>query len=695
MAVVAGDRWANIDEQTYKRRIRAWTMYDWANSAFATTIMAALLPAYYSGVAGATLPTEATATAYWGLTGGFSLFIVALLSPILGTISDVMRGKKLFLSIFVTIGVIGTGLMVFVNTGDWFLASVLFIFGRIGFAGANVFYDSLLPHIAKPDDQDSVSARGFAIGYLGGGLLLAVNVAMFLFIPDSLFENAGVRLSFLTVAIWWAVFSIPIFRRVPEPPSDSVALKDGESVIGVSWQRLKKVYGEVRQFPELFKYLIAFLIFNDAINTIIGMATIYGAELRFGLVELVLALLLVQFVGIPFSLIFGRLPARKDQRRHIYLAFIIYNLVVLPTMGIIGSQALPREIVGQEPPAFETTDTHYGEGLYTVDGDAIVRLGTWDDVIITGEDQAGEGFLASLTGIPDDVTYIQSDANDASITFALNGQDFAVRHDVGPDRGVLAVLVDGEALTIEEEDEEGLIAEIPVVIDMYAGSLRYNEITEVILEEPITGTITLQQAEANLESTGNVIGITSIEVLPAARENSLPIIIGALFGLQALGVVFALAFGRFFKGFANMLDTRRSILLALCIYGVIAVWGFILNSTIEFWFLAWMVAIVQGGSQALSRSLYASLSPASKSGEFFGLFSIMSKMAAIVGPLLFAGAVALFGSSRPAILSLIALFAIGGFLLTRVNIEAGMKAAQEADAKVFGTSNTAEASTSS
>ena len=175
MAAITPDQ---LDEKEYKRRIRAWTMYDWANSAFATTIMAAVLPVYYSQVAGATLPSAAIATAYWSTGLSISILIVALLSPVLGTISDVMRGKKKFLSFFVTLGVIGTGLLVLIDTGDWFLASILFVIGRVGFAGANVFYDALLPHIAKAEDLDVVSTRGYAFGYLGGGLLLAINIVM-------------------------------------------------------------------------------------------------------------------------------------------------------------------------------------------------------------------------------------------------------------------------------------------------------------------------------------------------------------------------------------------------------------------------------------------------------------------------------------------------------------------------------------
>jgi UMF1 family MFS transporter len=172
-------------------------------------------------------------------------------------------------------------------------------------------------------------------------------------------------------------------------------------------------------------------------------------------------------------------------------------------------------------------------------------------------------------------------------------------------------------------------------------------------------------------------------VLPAQRSSSLVTIIGMVFAAQAVLLVLAYVLQGFFKNLAETLDTRRSILLSLLVYSAIAIWGFFLDSTIEYWFLAWMVAVVQGGSQALSRSLYASMCPTSKSGEFFGFFSIMEKFASIIGPLLFAFAALTFGSSRPAILSLIALFIIGGYLLTRVNIEEGRRVAQEDDAALL------------
>ena len=192
----------NLNERIYNQRKRSWAMYDWANSAFILTIVTAVLPIYYSDVAGDTLPSQATATQYWSLTLSISVLIVALLSPILGAVSDIMRGKKKFLAAFTGLGVIGSALLYFVQNGDWLMASIFFIIGRVGFGSAVVFYDALLPHVAREEDQDRVSTTGYVFGYLGSGMLLIANIVMIQTLPGTL----GVRLSFLSVAIWWLVF---------------------------------------------------------------------------------------------------------------------------------------------------------------------------------------------------------------------------------------------------------------------------------------------------------------------------------------------------------------------------------------------------------------------------------------------------------------------------------------------------------
>ncbi len=666
------------DEATYKRRINAWAMYDWANSAFATTILASLLPIYYSTVAGSALPSEATATAYWSLTISFSLFVLAILSPILGVISDVMRSKKRFLALFIGGGVLGAGLLIFVSTGDWLLASLCFVLGRIGFGGSIIFYDALLPHVARAEDRDWVSTRGYALGYLGGGILLAINVAMFFFIPDSVFENAGIRLSFLSVAIWWLVFSLPILRHVPEPPSVTAALKRGETVLGVSIRRLRETFGNIRRYRELFKYLVAFLIYNDAIGTIIAVAAIYGAELGFGLEELVLAILMVQFAGIPFSIIFGRLPARNDSRAPFYLAFILINAIALPILGLALARALPADVSGAEPEPYLTDGEFMGEGTYEIDGDGFGVSGAWSATIVPGGDLIGEGFMGVLsaffTGRPDDLMVIQSEDTEGVLSFAFNGQQIKLAYRLAPDGGLIGFNLDGQRLMTDEGQ--------PLTLNSYSETLRYGETETIVFKE--AGQHRLEVINVSNESdgaSGNVIAFSQLEVLPPARQSSLPTIALIIIAFELVALIVARLLRSRFVGLSNWLDTRRSILLSLFVYCIVACWGFVLNATVEFWMLALMVAMVQGGSQALSRSLYASLCPSAKSGEFFGFYAIMEKFSSIAGPLIFAFAGIVLGSSRPAILSLILLFLLGGYLLSRVDIAAGQRVARDEDAE--------------
>jgi MFS transporter, UMF1 family len=653
-------------ESEYKRRIRAWTMYDWANSAFATTILAAVLPIYYSQEAGATLSSPAVATAYWSRGLSISLLIVAILSPILGTISDVMRGKKLFLSIFFGMGVIATGLLVLVDTGDWMLASLLFVLGRIGFTAANVFYDAMLPHVARPEDLDVVSTRGYAMGYLGGGLLLAINAAMILYIPGTW----GERLSFLSVAIWWAVFSIPLFRVVPEPPAATARLGPGENVITVSFRRLWSTLLDIRQYRELFKFVIAFLIYIDGVGTIIGVAAIYGAELGFGSLELVLALLLVQFVGIPYSLIFGRLPSKKERRRPFYLAFVLYNLIALPLVGILGARMLPEQITGRHPEPYPSTSTFSGTGIYEAADSSMIQYGgDWSAIEISADE----------LGSDSPAIYMVTGESGARLDFPFNGKEIGILYGMAPNFGIYTVEMDGAVILDEDSGESRMI-------NAYSASNRYE--VRMTFEADVAGEHVfslVNTGERDPKSSDAFILVTSLEVLPPRPKSNLGMIIGLILGTELIGLAFAFLFGKpLFSSLAESIDTKRGILLALLIYTMIAIWGYFLNSVIEFWFLAWMVAVVQGGSQALSRSLFSSIAPAAKSGEFFGLFGIMEKFSAILGPLIFAWAAITFGNSRPAVLSLIVFFIVGGFLLTRVDVEEGKRLAQEEDARLLG-----------
>jgi UMF1 family MFS transporter len=360
-----------MENSNHTRAIRAWVMYDWANSAFATTIMAAVLPVYYSSVASSGLPAN-EATANWAFTTTISLFLIAILAPILGAMADFSGAKKRFLSIFVFLGVTGTSLLFLVNTGDWFKASIFYIIGSIGFSGANVFYDSLLPHVARADEIDQVSSRGYAMGYLGGGLLLAVNLAMILLAPEEL-TGLMSRLSFLMVAVWWFVFTIPLWRHVPEPQR---RIKEGEekfNPVQASISRLADTFKEVKKYQQLLKFIIAFWLYNNGIGTIIYMAGIYGAELQFSQITIIGTLLMVQFVAMPFALIFGKLSKKIGTKPSILLSLGIYTIIACAAyfmqkeihfwmLGFAvatvqgGSQALSRSLAGRMMPASKSAE---------------------------------------------------------------------------------------------------------------------------------------------------------------------------------------------------------------------------------------------------------------------------------------------------------------------------------------------------
>ena len=348
----------------YNQIVNAWCMYDWGSSAFSTTIEAAVLPVYFEQVVAAGLPGN-TATVYWGYTNAISLLIAALLAPILGSIADYTGGKKRLLTVFAGIGILATALMVLINTGDWPLALFLFLLGTIGISASYVFYDSLLPHVAHAEDIDYVSSKGYALGYLGGGILLAVNILMIQVIwADS---TLGPRLSFVTVAIWWAIFTIPLLRRVPEPPANTAGIGEGVNPLAAGFRRIGQTFGEIRKYRQLFFFLLAFWLYNDGIGTIIKMATIYGSEIGIGMIDLIGALLLTQFVGIPFSLLFGKFSGRVGTKRSIMIGLGWYALIAIGgyfmsqawhfwalafAVGMVqgGTQALSRSLFGLMAP---------------------------------------------------------------------------------------------------------------------------------------------------------------------------------------------------------------------------------------------------------------------------------------------------------------------------------------------------------
>jgi UMF1 family MFS transporter len=356
----------------HRKELRAWAMYDWANSAFSTTIMASVLPIYYADVAAATLEPHLR-TAYWGYTTGFGLLLVALASPILGAMADLFGRKKTYMFWFTLMGCITTAMLALVHHGDWLMASFFFLVANIGWAGANVFYDSLLPAIANNEEVDRVSTAGYAVGYLGGAILLSFNL-WWILQPDTWgFEDAGAatRASFISVGIWWLIFSYPILKHVREPAATST-VRDGNPVM-MGFKQLASTFRNVRQYKQIMIFLVSYWFFTDGIGTIIKMATIFGREIGIGKTDLIGALLLVQVLGMPATFLFGIVAKRLGAKASVMLCLFVYAgicvlgyvmtegwhfwaLAALVAMVQGGSQALSRSLYATMVPRHQASE---------------------------------------------------------------------------------------------------------------------------------------------------------------------------------------------------------------------------------------------------------------------------------------------------------------------------------------------------
>jgi UMF1 family MFS transporter len=305
-----------------ERAMRAWAMYDWANSAFTTTVMAGFVPVLFKEYWGA--GADASETSFrLGLTNSLASLVVALMAPALGAVADAGGNRKRFLFVCTALGVVATAALAMVGRGQWAAAAVVFGIGVIAFSAAMVFYDSLLMDVSSPQTSDRVSARGFALGYLGGGLLFAVNVLMtqkphWFFLPDA---TAAARVSFISVAVWWALFSIPLFRNVVERGDARIPRS---RVVREGFRELLDTFHHLRHHRTAFMFLLGYWLYIDGVSTIVRMAVDYGISLGFPSSALIGALLLTQFVGFPASIWFGRIGERYGARTGIFIAIAVY-----------------------------------------------------------------------------------------------------------------------------------------------------------------------------------------------------------------------------------------------------------------------------------------------------------------------------------------------------------------------------------
>lgn len=309
--------------QVKRSAARAWCLYDWANSGFTTSVVASILPIYFATVASRTMPSN-QATALWGFASAGAMLASGLIAPLVGAYADRTGRRKPLLMGLVVFGCVCTAVLAVSPPGSWQTLLVGFGFAFLAFAVGNALYDALLPAVALPDEMHQVSARGYAYGYFGGGLLLAVNLAWILFpqrfgLPDA---DAATRLAIGSVAVWWFVFSIPLFRQVPEPPAHRGA---ADNPVLQTWSTLRSL----ARRPELRSFLIAFWLYSDGIGTVIKMATVYGAEIGITRNHLIGALLMVQILATPATLLFGRIAKPLGPQRAVALGLLGYVGVTL------------------------------------------------------------------------------------------------------------------------------------------------------------------------------------------------------------------------------------------------------------------------------------------------------------------------------------------------------------------------------
>ena len=315
-----------VRELFRSRPIFSWALYDWANSVFATTVIAGFFPVFFKQYWNAGVD-PVVSTARLGFANSAASVFILIAAPILGALADGGASRKRYLGVFTALGIAASAGLWFIGEGDWSTAATVYALGSIGFSGAIVFYDALLVSVSSPSRYDEVSAFGFSLGYIGGGLLFAVNVAMTLS-PDT-FGLSGaaeaVRLSFLTVAAWWLVFSIPLFRNVSEPPPIDAA----GSAAAVGLRSLVRTLREYRTHRMAGLFLLAYFFYIDGVHTIIRMAVDYGLSLGFPSDSLIVALLIVQFVGFPAALVYGLVAGRVGPKPALYFGVVVYVAVTV------------------------------------------------------------------------------------------------------------------------------------------------------------------------------------------------------------------------------------------------------------------------------------------------------------------------------------------------------------------------------
>ena len=372
-----------------RKKIVSWALYDWANSVFATTVMAGFFPIFFKSFWAADLsPIESTAAI--GTANSLSGLFIMLLAPILGAFSDVRKIKKKLLAFFATTGILSTAYFYFIPQGDWFTAVFLYTVAAIGFSGGNIFYDSLIGSVSNNNERNKVSSLGYALGYLGGGILFIVNVLMYL--NPTWFGLASdieaILYSFLSVSIWWAAFSIPLFMNVDEKPNLSPSQSIWIDILH-SFKSVMSTLKEIKKHKRAALFLISYWLYMDGVDTIVRMATAYGSDIGLDTTSMITALIMTQFIGFPATLVFGMYADKIGFKKiltigistYIIICFFAANMntatefyIIAGAVGLVqgGVQAISRSFFSSLIPKNKEAQFF---GFYNLVGKSAVLIG--------------------------------------------------------------------------------------------------------------------------------------------------------------------------------------------------------------------------------------------------------------------------------------------------------------------------------
>ena len=552
--------------KSQRRVIRGWCMYDWANSAFATSGTAAIMPVYFVYLFKESLGEQTTfmgitftGSSVWSVAIIISVLTVALTSPILGVISDRIPIKKTILWIFTIVGCLFTCLTFFsAYTGQpwaWMLGSL--IIAGVGFTGSIVFYNAFLPHVAPRHLWDDVSSRGYAYGYAGGGILLVVHLFLILATQDTAYEDLMTRIAIVSIGVWWFGFAIWTFLTVPEPPISKPARGlNIFSAVTLSFRELKNTARQVRRFKVVVDYLVSYLLFNDGIQTVVLIAGAYAADtLGIGLAFNMATIVIIQFVAVPGAMAFSRLAYRTSTKFALSLSLFAWIFIVL-----FGVSLVPLTPAGHSNHDFQ----------------------------LDYDGQANEYRVAAVPGAWDEDDSLQ-----------WRGSAWALQPD--------------DTLSAQEAQR-------------------------------------LPEAFAESEDLQHSVSFQD----------------GPMDGQSILGPAHPSILGD------GPLDWWPSFMRSV-------VWKPLgIDVGYQWLLLGVFVGLIIGGSQALARSLFAQITPPSRSGEFFAFFGFIGRASSVLGPIIFVLGTS-FMDTRAAVTAILIIIIAGALCLKRVDVEEGARAAQAAE----------------